>query len=124
MWLANNKTSIEVIDQMTPSRSSTRGYTGFLFLKDSFVCVISHFSHVQLLAAVQTAAHQDPLSMGFSKQEYQSGLPCPPPGDLPDPRIEARSPALQADSLLSEPPGMPPEKPFNCFIKEIGRAHV
>ena len=117
MWLANNKTSIEVIDQMTPSRSSTRGYTGFLFLKDSFACVMSHFSHVQLLAAVQTAARQDPLSMGFSRQEYQSGLPCPPPGDLPDPGIEARSPALQADSLLSEPPGMPPEKPFNCFIK-------
>ena len=100
MWLANNKTSIEVIDQMTPSRSSTRGYTGFLFLKDSFACVISHFSHVQLLAAVQTAAHQDPLSMGFSKQEYQSGLPFPSPGDIPDPGIQSMPPAWQVDSLL------------------------
>ena len=42
---------------------------------------------------------------GFSRQEYWSGLPCPPPGDLPNPGIEPRSPTLQADSLLSEPPG-------------------
>ena len=49
-----------------------------------------------------TAARQAPLSMGFSRQEYWSGLPYPPPGDLPDPRIEPRSPELQADSLLPE----------------------
>ena len=48
--------------------------------------------------------------MGFSRQEYWSGLPFPPPGDLPDPRIKPRSPALQANSLLSEPPGKPPKK--------------
>ena len=54
-----------------------------------------------------TVAHQAPLSRRFSRQEYWSGLPCPSPGDLPDPRIETRSPALQADSLLSEPPGKP-----------------
>ena len=42
---------------------------------------------------------------GFSRREYWSGLPFPPPGDLPDPGIELASPALQADSLLSEPPG-------------------
>ena len=48
-----------------------------------------------------------PLSMGFSRQEYWSGLPCLPPGDLPDPGIKPRSLALQADSLLSEPPGKP-----------------
>ena len=46
-----------------------------------------------------SAARQTPLSMGFSRQEYWSGLPCPPPGDLPNPGIEPRSPALQADSL-------------------------
>ena len=44
---------------------------------------------------------------GFSRQEVWSGLPCPPPGDLPDPGIEPRSPELQADSLPSEPPGKP-----------------
>jgi len=49
---------------------------------------------------------------GFSRQEYWSGLPFPPPGDLPDPGIKPRSPALQADSLPSEPPG----KPF-CVVK-------
>ena len=44
---------------------------------------------------------------GFSRQQYWNGLPCPPPGDLPNPGIEPRSPALPADSLLSEPPGKP-----------------
>ena len=43
--------------------------------------------------------------MGFSRLEYWSGLPCPPPGDLPNPGIEARSPTLQVDSILSKPPG-------------------
>ena len=51
-----------------------------------------------------TVAHQAPLSKRFSRQEYGTGLPCPPPGDLSDPRIEPKS-ALQADSLLTEPPG-------------------
>ena len=49
-----------------------------------------------------TVAHQAPLSMGFSRQEYQSGLPFPSLGDLPDPGVEPGSPALQADSLLTE----------------------
>ena len=52
-----------------------------------------------------TVACQVPLSMGFSRQEYWSGLPFPSPGDLLDPGIEPGSPTLQADSLLSEPPG-------------------
>ena len=52
-------------------------------------------------------AHQAPLSMGFSRQKYQSGLPIPTPGHLPDPGIKPRSPALQADSFLSEPQGSP-----------------
>ena len=54
-----------------------------------------------------TVAHQAPLSMEFSRQEYWSGLPCPPPGDLPNPGIEPRSPVLQADSLQAKPPGKP-----------------
>ena len=54
-----------------------------------------------------TIASQAPLSMEFSRQEFWSGLPFPPPGDLADPGIEPRSPALQADSLPSEPPGKP-----------------
>ena len=64
-------------------------------------------SHVELFAAPWTVTGQAPLSMEFSRQEYSSGQPFPFPGDLPNPGIEARSPALQADSLLSEPPGKP-----------------
>ena len=56
---------------------------------------------------VWTVACQAPLPMGFSRQEYLSGLPFPPPGDLPDPGIDPGSPALQADSLPLEPPGKP-----------------
>ena len=58
-------------------------------------------------AAPWTVAYQAPPSMGFSRQEYWSGLPFPSPGDLPDPGIEPRSPALEADALTSEPPGKP-----------------
>ena len=59
-------------------------------------------SRVWLFATPWTAAHQAPPSMGFSRQEYWSGLPFPSPGDLPDPGIEPRSPALEADALTSE----------------------
>ena len=61
------------------------------------VCRLSHFSRVQLCSTLWTVAQQASLSMGFSRQEYWSGLPCPPPGDLPDPGIELvslMSPAL------------------------------
>ena len=61
-------------------------------------------SRVQQFATPWTAACQAPLSMGFSRQEYWRRLPFPPPGDLPNPGIEPGSPALQADSLQSEPP--------------------
>ena len=54
-----------------------------------------------------TVAHQAPPSMGFSRQEYWSRLPFPPPRDLPNPGIKLRSPALQADALTPEPPGKP-----------------
>ena len=60
-------------------------------------------SRVQLFATTWTVAYQAPPSMGFSRQEYWSGLPFPSPGDLPDPGIEPRSPAFQADALTSEP---------------------
>ena len=59
------------------------------------------------LVTLWTVAYQASLSMGFSWQEYWSGLPFPSPGDLPNPGIEPRSPALQADVLPSEPPGKP-----------------
>ena len=68
---------------------------------------VKSLSRVRLFAAAWTIAYQAPPSMGFSRQEYWSRLPFPSPGDLPDPGIEPRCPALQADSLLSEPPGRP-----------------
>ena len=69
---------------------------------------VKSLSRVQLFVTPWTVARQVPPSMGFSRQEYWSELPFPSPGDLPDPGIEPRSPALQADALTSEPPGKPP----------------
>ena len=69
---------------------------------------VKSLSRVRLFVTPWTVACQAPPSMGFSRQEYWSGLPFPSPGDLPDPGTEPRSPALQADALLSEPPGKPP----------------
>ena len=78
------------------------------------VCVCISRSVVSDSAIPFTVARQAPLSMAFSRQEYWSRLPCPSPGDLPDPGIEPRSPALQADSLQSEPPGKPEKSVSQC----------
>ena len=64
-------------------------------------------SCVRLFVTPWTVAYQAPLSMGFSRQEYWSGLPFPSPGDLPNPGIEPGSPALETDTLTSELPGKP-----------------
>ena len=72
--------------------------------KTKSVCMLSHFSHIRLCVTPWTVAHQSPLSMGFSRQQYWSGLPCPPPGDLPDPRIEPvslKSPALAGGFFIT-----------------------
>ena len=74
------------------------------------VCMLSGFHCVRLLVIVWTVAHQASLSMGFSRQEYWSGLPFPSSGDLPDPGIERKSPAasaLQGDSLPLSHQGSP-----------------
>ena len=67
---------------------------------------VKSLSRVRLFATPCTVAYQAPPSMGFSRQEYWSGLPFPSPGNLPNPGIKLRSPAFQADALTSEPPGM------------------
>ena len=72
---------------------------------------VKSLSRVQTLATPWTVAYQAPPSVGFSRQEYWSGLPFPSPGDLPDPGIEPRSPTLDADALTSESPGKP-----NCAV--------
>ena len=88
-----------------PSRSSQS-------TKLSSLCYIAvsewkMLSHVHLFATPWIVIHQISLSMEFSRQEYWSGLPFPFPRDHPNPGIKPRSPALQTDSLLSEPPGKP-----------------
>ena len=73
-------------------------------------CMLPCVHRVQLCVTQWTAAPQASLSMGFFRQESQSGLPCPPPGDLPNPGIKPVSPelpALQVDSLLQSPWGVP-----------------
>ena len=74
---------------------------------------VKSLSHVQLFVTPWNVAYQAPLSMGFSRQECWSGLPFPSPGDLPNPGINPRSPALQADALPSEP-WIPPKKDTPC----------
>ena len=89
------------------------GEIQFQILINCSACMISHFSCVWLFVTPWTAAHQAPLSMEFSRQEYWNGLPCPLPGDLPDSGIEFTSPvspALQADSLLLSRQ----RSPINC----------
>ena len=68
------------------------------------MCMLSHFSRVQLFATLWTAVFQSPMSMAFSRQKYVSGLPCPPPRDLSNPGIELTS-------LTSPIPLVPPGKP-------------
>ena len=70
--------------------------------------------HVRFFATPRTVASQAPLSMGFSRQEDWGGLPCPSPGDLPDPGIKPWSPALQADSSQPEAPGTVDSKRQDC----------
>ena len=77
-------------------------FNNLIFSVNNMVVVVQ--SHLTLCDP-WTVACQAPLFMGFSRQEYWSGLPCPPPKDLPNPRIKPRSPTLQANSLPSEPPG-------------------
>ena len=78
----------------------------YIYIYSVCVCVcVSCSVHVQLFTTPWTVAHQVPLSMRFSRQEYWSGLSFPSPGDLPAPGIEPRCPALQADSLPTEPLG-------------------
>ena len=100
-WIKEGKGgSQEIWDQI---KKSVNG-----FLK---VHVLGHFSCIQFFATLWTVAFQAPLSMGFSSQEYWSGLPCPLPGNLPNPGIKVvspASPAFQVDSLSLEVTG------WNC----------
>ena len=87
------------------------------------MCVLSCSSCVWLFVTPWTVARQPPLSIGFSRQEYWNGLPCPPPGYLSQAGIEPTSPVLQADSLLSDPPGKSPLLlPDRCFYDNLKKS--
>ena len=99
------KTEVIVLRSQSVNREESGSETGLLGANtrppDLYTllpnCMLSHFSHVQLFATPWTVARQVPLSLGFSRQEHWSGLPCPPPGGLPNPGIEPAtltSPAL------------------------------
>ena len=107
---------IDWFDSLKPkglSSPATQGISSsvhcFLY-GPTLTSVLSHFSRVQLFATLWTTARQAPPSMGFSRQEYWTGLPCPPPGDLPNPGIEPvtlKSPALVGGVLPPALPGKP-----------------
>ena len=88
-----------------------------------YLSSVQSLSRVRLFVTAWTVASQAPLSMAFSRQEYWRGLPLPPPGDLPDPGIEPRSPALQADSLLSESSGKLCRSFLLCRISSVQFSH-
>jgi len=89
------------------------------------LCVLSRFSHVRFCATPWAAARQNSLSMGFSNQEHWSGLPCPPPGNLPDPGIKLTSlmsPALAGGFFTTSATWEAPIKvlvPFNLTYKTL-----
>ena len=87
---------------------------------------VKSLSHVQLFATPWTIAYQAPPSMGFSRQEYWSGLPFPSPGDLPNSGIEPKSPTLEADTLTSEPPGKPCARMVSSYYRRMNKdvAHI
>ena len=105
------KKNIEIIEKQLISykRSSAR------LIADSSPLFFSRKVMSDSFVTPWTVAHQVPLSMGFSRQKYWSGLPCPSPGDLPDPEIEPGSLASQADSLPSEPPETTWARPFSLL---------
>ena len=88
---------------------------------------MTSLSHIQFFATPWTVAYKAPPTRLFSRQEYWSGLPFPSPGDLPNPGVESRSLALQAEALPSELPGKPPS-PYTVIMFflwwEILRHHI
>ena len=109
---------------------STLGFSFFFICESAFhsnrcivascVCVCTQSLSCVYFATTRTVAHQAPMSMGLFRQEYWSGLPFLPPGDLPDPGIEPTSPAspaFQADSLSTEPSGKTRNHIIQCVLE-------
>ena len=119
-WVAFpfSRKSFQSRDRTQVSQIAGRFFTSWA----TRVCVCSCFSHVRLFVTLWTVACQTPLSMGFSRQEYHGGLPCPPPGDPSNPGMEPVSPgnpALQADSLPLSHWGSPFKSSFKRSMVKI-----
>ena len=118
--LAFNPVSLNTVPQWL---DKSRIHHTFTKISKVCVCVLSLFSHVQFSATLWTAACQCPPSMGSSRQEYWSGLPSPPPGDLPDPRIELTSlmsPALAGKFFTTSATWEAPSKACtHIFYEEL-----
>ena len=91
--------TMQYVDWWDIYKSENLWFLSYFFFLSMCAGMLSHFSCVQLFVTLQTIACQDPLSMGFSRQEYWSGLPWPPPGDLPELRIEPE--ALTSAAMAS-----------------------
>ena len=99
LWTEVRNIVQEAVNKTIPKKQESK--KAKWFLKEGRLSL----SCVQLFATPWIAAYQAPPSMGFSRQEYRSGLPFPSPGELLNPGIEPRSPTLQTEALTSEPPG-------------------
>ena len=99
-----------ILVEITKRREGDQG----IFPLDIFLLGSMGLSMVMCCAVLSRSVMSDSHPWGFSRQEYWSGLPCHPPGDLPNQGIEPRSPVLPVDSLLSEPPGKPIKGHNSC----------
>ena len=104
--------SFKLMTVVTTDRTFTEQSPNYIL-----VVVVQQLSCIRLFATPWITAHQVALSMGFPRQEYWSGLSFPSPEDLPNPRIELRSPALAHKFLTTEPPGKQKYYFINCFKK-------
>ena len=110
-WVAisfSKEFAINPLSTREPVRILSKGEMTFGNEPSGSISSVQSLSRVRLFVTPWIVAHQAPLSREFSRQEYRSGLPFPPPGNLSDPGIKPEPPALQADSLPSESPGKPP----------------
>ena len=108
------------LESNTLQKSSSTPFWGFPGGSDVKESESVSYSAMSDSVTPWTGPPQAPLSMGFSRQEYWSGLPFPSPGYLPHAGIEPGSPALRADSLLTEPPGKRDGKESACNLGDLG----
>ena len=108
IWIRSWVTKIPWRRKWQPTLASSPGNP---MDRGTLLLLLSHFGHIQLFATPWIVAHQAPLSKGFPRQEYWSGLPFPSPGELLNPGVKPEPPAVGGRSFTTEPPGKPTEEP-------------